>query len=255
MMDLELAGKTVLITGASKGIGFACAERFAEEGCHLRLVARTAADLDSARDKITARSKTEIQIFPCDLSVPGSVDSLMQRNTDIDILVNNAGAIPNGFITDIQEDAWRVAWDLKVFGYINMCRAAYANLKARAGGTIINIIGAGGEKPSPGYIAGGAGNAALMALSRALGATSMRDNIRVIGLNPGLIRTGRMETQLRRAAEIRYGDDSRWQDLIDARYPPGEPAHIADMAAFLASPRSAFTTGTIVTVDGGASAR
>lgn len=254
-MDLGLSGKTVLITGASKGIGLACARRFAEEGCHLRLTARTRADLEAARAEIGARQNVDIRVHPCDLADRGAAEALMADNTDIDILVNNAGAIPSGAIVDIEEDTWRTAWDLKVFGYINMCRAAHANMKANGGGVIINIIGAGGEKPTPGYIAGGAGNAALMALSRALGSTSSRDNIRVVGLNPGLIKTERMVTLLRRGAELRFGDGDRWQALLDSRYPPGEPEHIADMAAFLASPRSAFTTGTIVTVDGGSSAR
>lgn len=254
-MELELSGKTALITGASKGIGLACARRFAEEGCNLRLAARTLTDLESARDSIGARHNVNVQLFPCDLAERGAAEALMAANTDIDILINNAGAIPSGFIVDIDEDTWRTAWDLKVFGYINMCRAAYAAMKARGEGVIINIIGVGGEKPTAGYIAGGAGNAALMALTRALGATSTRDNIRVVGLNPGLIKTERMQTLLERAAEIRFADASRWRELLDARYPPGEATHIADTAAFLASPRSAFTTGTIVTVDGGSAAR
>jgi NAD(P)-dependent dehydrogenase (short-subunit alcohol dehydrogenase family) len=254
-MELELAGNTVLITGASKGIGRACALRFAEEGCHLRLVARTAADLERVQADIASRFNVEVAIYPLDLSVRGAVDTLMAENADIDILVNNAGAIPSGFINDIDADEWRAAWDLKVFGYIDMCRAAYANMKDRGGGVIVNIIGAGGEKPTPGYVAGGAGNAALMALTRAMGATSSRDNIRMVGLNPGLIQTERLETLMRRAARNRFGDEGRWQEFLDPRYPPGQPAHIADMAAFLASPRSGFTTGTIVTVDGGSSAR
>jgi len=254
-MELELAGKTVLITGASKGIGRACALRFAEEGCHLGLVARTAADLMRVQADIASRFNVEVSVYPLDLSVRGAVATLMEENADIDILVNNAGAIPSGFITDIDEDEWRAAWDLKVFGYIDMCRAAYANMKDRGGGVIVNIIGAGGQTPTPGYVAGGAGSAAVRARTRAMGSTSSRDNIRLVGLNPGLIQTERLETLMRRAARNRFGDEGRWQELLDARYPPGQPAHIADMAAFLASPRSAFTTGTIVTVDGGSSAR
>lgn len=254
-MDLKLAGKTVLITGASKGIGYACAERFAAEGCHLRLVARTLSDLVTAIERIQKNHNVEISVFDVDLAEPGAVAALMEHNHDIDILVNNAGAIPSGSLLDIDEETWRNAWDLKVFGYINMCRAAYANFKARGGGVIVNVIGAGGEKPTPGYIAGGAGNAALMALSRALGSTSLRDNIRVLGLNPGLIETERLVTLMQSAATRRFGDKSRWQELLDARHPPGKPEHIADMTAFLASPLSGFTTGTIVTVDGGSSAR
>lgn len=254
-MELNLQGKSALITGASKGIGFACAMSLAREGCNVRLVARTVNDLETAHDKIAAETGAKPAIIPADLANGDTVKGLLQDHNDIDILINNAGAIPVGFIQDIDEEAWREAWELKVFGYINMCREAYANMRERGGGVIINIIGVGGERPSAGYIAGGTGNAALMALTRGLGATSSRHGIRVVAINPGQIHTERLETMLRRAAQTRFEDEDRWQELLDARYPPGDPQHIGDMAAFLASDLSAFTTGTVITVDGGAAAR
>lgn len=254
-MDLLLTGKTALITGASKGIGFACAMRLAKEGANVRLAARTAEDLATARDSILTQADVEVQTFQIDLSDGQAVRDLMKRNRDIDILVNNAGAIPNGHIEQIDEATWRDAWDLKVFGYINTCREAFEFMKQRGSGVIINIIGAGGERPTPGYIAGGAGNAALMAMTRAIGSTSLKYGVRVLGLNPGLIHTERLEALMRQLAGHRYGDESRWQEFLDPKFPPGEPAHIADMTALLASDLSAFTTGTIITVDGGASAR
>ena len=153
-MDLGLQEKNVLITGASKGIGLACARRFAAEGCNLHLAARTEADLNQAREKIREHTDVGVSIHPVDLSVGDDARKLIESQPDLDILVNNAGAIPNGFITDIEEARWREAWDLKVFGYINTCRVAYKNMQARGGGVIINIIGAAGEKPSAGYITG-----------------------------------------------------------------------------------------------------
>jgi hypothetical protein len=254
-MDLLLKGKIALITGASKGIGFACAMRLAQEGADVRLVARTAADLVIARDSILSQSKVEVQTFQIDLSDGQAVRDLMAENQDIDILINNAGAIPNGNIGQIDETTWRDAWDLKVFGYINTCREAFEFMKQRGSGVIINIIGAGGERPTPGYIAGGAGNAALMAMTRAMGSTSLRYGVRVLGLNPGLIHTDRLEALMRHLARRNHGDESRWEEYLDPKFPPGKPAHIADMTALLASDLSAFTTGTIITVDGGASAR
>jgi NAD(P)-dependent dehydrogenase (short-subunit alcohol dehydrogenase family) len=254
-MDLQLAGKIVAITGASKGIGLACAERFAEEGCSLHLVSRTAADLEAARKMITASHDVSVDIHPIDLAARGSAEKMIDAIGQVNVLVNNAGAIPSGFLNDIDEARWRESWELKVFGYINLTREFYGSMKEAGGGVIVNVIGAGGEKPTPGYIAGGAGNAALMALSRALGSSSNRDNIRVVGLNPGLIQTERLISLMQSAAERRFGDPGRWEELLDKRYPPGQPEHIADMTAFLASPRSSFTTGTIVTVDGGSSAR
>ncbi len=253
-MDLELTGKRALITGASKGIGLACAERLADEGCDVHLVARSAEDLAAAEARIRDNANVAVTTTAADLSDSLQVGELCEASRGLDILVNNAGAIPAGSLADVDEATWREAWDLKVFGYINMCRGVYDHMRGR-GGVIINVIGAGGERPSAGYAAGAGGNAALMALTRALGGTSRKDNIRVVGVNPGQIVTERLETLQRSMAQKRWGDAERWQELWDPRYPPGQPEHIADMVAFLASPRSANTTGTIVTIDGGHCAR
>ncbi len=108
---------------------------------------------------------------------------------------------------------------------------------------------------SAGYLAGAGGNAALMGVTRALGGVSLRDGIRVVGINPGLIETERLVTMQRTHASRVLGDAERWREMLDPDFPPGQPAHIADMVAFLASPRSGNTTGTIITIDGGMCAR
>lgn len=256
-MDLKLQNKTALITGASKGIGYACALRLAKEGCNVRLVARNSVTLSDAKHTIeTQCPDISVDTFALDLSEGyPCIQELMGKNEDIDILINNAGAIPNGNILEIDDSIWRNAWELKVFGYINLCRETYATMSERKKGIIINIIGAAGDKPIPGYIAGSTGNAALMALTTALGATSLKQGIRVVGVNPGLIETDRLETQLRRLAQLKFQDAARWRELLSADFPAGKPEHIADTVAFLASDLSAFTTGTIVTVDGGTSVR
>lgn len=250
-MELGLTGRHAIVTGASKGIGFAVAQTLADEGCRVTLVARNAAELERAAGRVGRGAAA----FAADLSDGAEVDRLWTTLGTPDILVNNAGAIPAGDIAAIDEATWRAAWDLKVFGYINLCRHAMGAMAARGSGVIVNVIGAGGEKPVPGYIAGAGGNAALMAITRALGSTSLAHGVRVVGVNPGPIRTARMETMLRVNAKDKLGDEDRWRELLDARHPPGEPAHIAALVAFLASDLSANTTGTIVTADGGASGR
>ena len=144
-MDLHLTGRTAVVTGASKGIGKAVAERLASEGVHVHLVARTQADLDAVAQDIRARYQVDVAVWPLDLSDGANVDRLFAETADANILVNNAGAIPRGTIEEVEEDAWRAAWDLKVFGYINMCRRYFAAMKARKEGVIINIIGAPGR--------------------------------------------------------------------------------------------------------------
>ena len=168
-MDLNLRGKRVLITGASKGIGAAAAEAFAEEGCDLLLVARSSDALDALAGKLRSAHQINAVAHACDLRKPDHLAGLARVAADIDILVNNAGDIPGGAIDKIDEAAWRHAWELKVFGYINLTRMIYAQMKARGHGIIVNDIGAAGEKFDANYICGSAGNAALMAFTRALG--------------------------------------------------------------------------------------
>lgn len=251
-MNLELKGRKVVITGASKGIGLSTAENFAEAGANIVLVARGGAALAAAAGQLTSRYGAAVETAALDLAVSGSAETLAAAHGDADILVNNAGDIPRGRIDAIGEAEWRAAWDLKVFGYINMCRAFYAAMKARGQGVIVNVIGAGGERPSADYICGSAGNAALMALTRGLGSASHADGIRVVGINPGPVRTDRFERAARHIARQRMGDADRWQELF-AKMPfgrPAEPDEIGATVAFIASPRSAYTSGTIVTIDG-----
>ena len=169
-MDLGLRGKKALITGASKGIGRACAEVLAGEGCDVALVSRTAADLEAARAEIAGKYNVGVRVFPLDLSDSKNVDKVASECPDIDILVNNAGAIPAGNLDQITEDRWRDAWDLKVFGNINMCRQFYAAMRTRGRGVIINIMDVAGEKVDRTYIAASTGNPA--SASAAVGAAA-----------------------------------------------------------------------------------
>ena len=253
-MDLGLAGKRALVTGASKGIGRATAGVLAREGCDVHLVARNAGELAAFAAGLSLSSGRRITYSALDLADGRNVERLCVEVTGLDILVNNAGAIPAGTLDSVDEASWRSAWDLKVFGYINLCRRVYADMRGR-GGVIVNVIGAGGERVSAGYVAGAGGNAALMAVTRALGSVSTRDRIRVVGINPGLIETERLVTMQRTHAARVLGDAERWREMLDPEFPPGRPEHIADMVAFLASPRSSNTTGTVITIDGGMCAR
>ena len=156
----------------------------------------------------------------------------------------------------MDEARWRHAWELKVFGYINLTRAIYAHMKARGRGVIVNDIGAAGERMDASYIAGSTGNAALYAFTRALGGRALRDGVRVVGVSPGPVETDRLVARMKAAARTRFGDETRFRELM-AGYPLGraaKPREIADLMAFLASDRSAYTTGVVFTVDGGFSA-
>jgi len=256
-MDLKLAGKTALITGGSKGIGRATAEVFAAEGCNVIIISRTPDTLAAVKSAIAQKSNVRVDTVAADLSDSTNVDRLAQDFPDIDILVNNAGAIPGGSLLNVDEATWRRAWDLKVFGYVNMCRRFYALMKARGRGVIVNVVGNAADTHDPEYICGVAGNAALTAFSQSLGCVSAKDGIRVIALSPGPVETDRIVTLMKKKAKDRTGDENNWQEL---RKPLpfqrcATPGEIGAMAAFLASPLSGYTSGSVVTIDAGLSAR
>lgn len=252
-MDLKLDTARILITGASRGIGATVAEAFAAEGSALHLAARSSEALEALATRLRDAYGVEVTVHPTDLREPGAAVALAKAADDCTVLVNNAGDIPAGSIETIDEEAWRRAWELKVFGYINLSREFYRRMKQARGGVIINVIGAGGEALDFNYAAGCTANAALMAFTRTLGGNSLRDGIRVVGVNPGYIATERLIGLLQAHAERDLGSAEKYTDLL-ARMPggrPGEPEEIATAVVFLASPRSAYTTGIILTVDGG----
>ena len=256
-MDLELSGKTAVITGGSKGIGLAVARGLAAEGCALHLAARNAVDLDAARDAIAEQHGVPVTLSACDLSDSAAQAGLFAACGDADILINNAGAIPVGDLASVDEASWRSAWDLKVFGFINMCRHFHCAMAARGRGVIVNVIGVAGDRPNAGYIAGSAGNAALMQFTCALGGASVEQGVRVVGVNPGATATDRMVTMLRGRAEAVLGDSERWREMLkgEPQGRPGQPEEIADLVVFLASARASWISGTVINADGGKASR
>src|SRR5437763_16458679 len=172
-MDLKLSGKTVLITGGSRGIGFACAMAFASEGCAVHIAWRSKESLEAARENIRGRHNGPVEIHSADFSKGDTARAVVNAVGHADILVNNAGAIPRGDVLTMTEPKWREAWDLKVFGYVNTTRAMLEKMYARRTGTVVNIIGLAGEAYNYDYVAGTMANAGLMAFTRAVGSKSV----------------------------------------------------------------------------------
>jgi 3-oxoacyl-[acyl-carrier protein] reductase len=253
-MDLQLKGRRALVTGASRGIGFATAQTLAREGCHVILVARAADSLKEAVRTLQTIEGASVESMAVDLGRPGAAEEVARAFPAIDILVNNAGDIPGGTLEQVTEERWRASWDVKVFGYINLSREYFSRMRVRSKpAVIVNIIGSAGEMLDATYIAGSVGNAALMAFTRSLGSTSVDHGIRVVGINPGPVGTDRIRKILRARAAQSLGSEDRWGEL-EAKYPMGRvatPDEIAFAVAMLASPRSGYTSGTVLTVDAG----
>ena len=253
-MDLGLAGRSALVTGASKGIGHAAARALAAEGCGpIHLAARDAAALAACAQELARDFGVEAVVHALDLSKSSSQRSLAAACGEIDILVNNAGAIPRGTLLEIDESRWRESWDLKVFGYINLTREIYRMMSARRRGVIVNVVGMAGERPDATYLAAGSGNAALIYFTEALGGASLKDGVRVLGVNPGPVLTDRYIGGAERRAEARLGAAARWRELLTA-LPLGraaEPAEVASLIAYLASDQASYLSGVLVRIDGG----
>jgi NAD(P)-dependent dehydrogenase (short-subunit alcohol dehydrogenase family) len=243
-MDLGLNGKSVLITGGSKGIGLACAQAFAAEGCDVHLAARDPARLETARAQLNGQAT----VHAVDLRDAAALRNLAAACADIDILVNNAGDIPGGSLQSVDEARWRQAWELKVFGYINLSRDLHARMSARKNGVILNVIGMAAERPSFEYICGAAGNAALAGFTKALGKGMAQHGVRVLGVHPPSTRTDRLVAVMKGAAKAKFGDENRYPEIAGSGAFVGmmEPEQVGDVVAFLASPRCGQISGVVM---------
>ena len=199
-MDLGLSGKIVVVTGASKGIGYGCAAAFAGEGARVVLVSRSAANLDAAMAKLPPAARDAARAIVADLvdaaEAERMIDEAERDVGPIDILVNSAGAARRYAPAELDAAAWHAAMDAKYFSYIHPIDAALRRMAARGRGAIVNIIGSGGKVANPVHLPGGAANAALMLATAGLAAAFAPKGIRINGINPGATLTGRVEEGL-----------------------------------------------------------
>ncbi len=253
-MELNLKGRSVLITGSSRGIGLAIARGFAAEGCNLRLAARDPERLKQVAGEIGTAHGVKVDIFPLDLSRYEAVVELGAACGDMDILVNNAGGIPRGTLMEVDAATWRRAWDLKVFGYIDLTRIILAKMCERRSGTIVNVIGAAGERADPNYVAGCVGNAALNMFVQCIGGETVRHGVRVCAVNPGPIMSERFMQGMLWRAEKRFGDKNRWPEILEKDLPikrAGTVDEVANTVVFLASDRASYISGAAIRIDAG----
>lgn len=265
-MNLELTGKNVVITGASKGIGLAIAHAFAAQGARVALIARNPETLESARQQLLEKGH-EAAIISADLTDPiaaeAAIADAQAQLGGIDILINSAGAARRTEPELLDAHAWRAALDAKFFPYIHAQDAVLSRLLARAkqsgeplsGAAIVNIVGTGGKQPTSTHLAGGSANAALLLSSVGLARHYARYGIRINAINPGFTYTGRVDQAITlEAARKGITKDEALREA-EAQIPLGrfaQPEEIADLALFLASARASFINGAVVPVNGGA---
>ena len=259
-MELGLSGRIVVVTGASKGIGFACAAAFLAEDASVAMVSRSRENLDAAVARLPAAARSP-RVFAADMidveATARTIDAIEAQLGPIDVLVNSAGAAKRYTPDDLDATAWHAAMDAKFFSYIHPLEAVVKRMAARGRGAIVNVIGMGGKVASTVHIAGGAANAALMLATVGYAAAYAPKGVRINGINPGQTATGRVREGLAVEAKLTGVDVEELRRRSEARIPlrrMGTPEEVAQVALFLASDRASYVTGAIVPMDGGSGA-
>ena len=257
-MDLGLEGKTVLVTGGSKGIGRAVARTLATEGAHVAICSRDEGTLKDAAAEIERATGRRIEVVPGDLSRREEVSRVaaasLARLGRLDILVNNAGAIKGGDFLTTPDEEWLNGWSLKLLGYIRMAREVLPHMQKQGGGRIVNVVGAAARNPAATYMMGGTANAALINFTKALSDLGARSNVLVTGVSPGPVKTERWDNLMAQQAKAAGQNLESYVKERSQELPLGRialPEEVADVVCFLASQRASFLTGITITIDGG----
>jgi len=258
-MNLGIAGRNALITGASLGIGYATAQELLREGVNVALIARNAARLEKSAANLINPAHAKIVALAGDLSDTAQISSLFEQATlalgPIEILINNAGSTPAGGL-ELSDDVWLSSINLKLMGYVRTTRLAIPSMRERKWGRIINVIGLGAYQSNPQYLAGGAINAALLAVTRTLAKIGARERVTVNGVNPGPTATPRWNDLVAQRARAAKRGIEEERALSLARSPSGRAGtaeEVAALIAFLASEQAAHVNGALIGIDGGAS--
>jgi 3-oxoacyl-[acyl-carrier protein] reductase len=258
-MQVRMDGRAALITGASMGLGLAMAERFAQSGADVALVARRESQLALAREKILSSEAVtqdvRVSTYVCDVSEGDQITSLYdQVSADmgkIDILVNNAGAARAGPIEQVSDADWQFDLNLKLFSVIRLARLILPGMKQRKWGRIINVLNTAAKTPSANSSPTSVTRAAGMALTKVLAGEGAGHNILVNALNIGRIKSD----QIQRAYDGANTELSFEEFVAESgkRLPMGrmgEAEECANIACFLCSEQGSYISGTSINVDG-----
>src|SRR5438034_8191676 len=255
-MEVNLAGRTAVITGASKGIGLAIAKRFAGAGAEVAIIARGREALDDAVKTIRASSRARVAAVQANVALAADLqrayDEAIRLFGKIDIVVNNAGTSRTGAFEEITDEVWREDFDQKLFAAIRLTRLVWPQMKERRWGRILNTLNIGAKAPRAASAPTSVSRAAGMALTKVLANEGAPFNILVNALLIGFIEA---DQHVRGAAKagLALADyyKERSKDIPLGR--PGRSEEFANLACFLVSDAGSYITGTAINVDGGMS--
>jgi NAD(P)-dependent dehydrogenase (short-subunit alcohol dehydrogenase family) len=257
-MDLGLKDKVVAITGASKGIGYACAETFLKEGAKVAICARTVDSLEAAAERLREDSGGEVLAVSADLGKREDARRFMQAVYDhfgrLDVLVSCAGSSPGGLLEDITEEQWFASMNLKFMGYVRAMTEAIPLIRQSGGGSIVNVVGNDGVKPIYFELTPSAANAADLAVNAALAEQYGAQGIRINAVNPGPVATDRWDGLEKQMAKDKGITQDEAHQLALASLPLGRictAQEVANVVVFVASDRASYMNGASILVDGG----
>jgi 3-oxoacyl-[acyl-carrier protein] reductase len=243
-MDLQLIGKRALVTGASSGLGLACAKALIAEGATVTLVARGAARLEKARASLGPRAHA----LAADLSTPADIDRMVREAEalmgGIDILVANAGGPPPGSFESTAVEAYPAALQLSLISTVAMCKATVPAMRERGWGRVVAITSIAVREPIAQLILSNTARAGLTGFLKTLATEVAADGVTVNSVQPGLHATDRLR-------EV-FGDTDKLASGLPVRK-LGDPEDFGRIVAFLCSPTACFITGSAIPVDGGSS--
>lgn len=260
-MDLGIEGKSAIVTGGSKGIGYEAAKRLLEEGARVTICARNADLLDKARDALTRATGGEVQAVVADMTKPDDIKNLVgkagARFGPVQILLNNAGEMHTGHFNVMTEERLRLQLETKLFGYMRIIRLVYPMMKAKGWGRIVNVIGGAGKQPDPVSLGSSITNAALLSLTKSLSNDWGKEGITVNGVCPGYVDT---DNWVRNMQGVLQAGDFEAKDEKELRVNApknnamsrwGRPEELSGAIAFLCSDAASYITGVTVNTDGG----
>ena len=259
-MDLQLTGKVALITGATGGLGAACARELAREGARLFLCARTESDLEELAAELRKAGCDSVSSLAADLTSPEAAGAVaVSAETafgKVDVLVNCAGASAGGVFWELPDSVWEDSLALKFMATVRMIRAVLPGMIGRRYGRIVTLVGNSGREPDPRMLPGAAANAGLLAVTAGLARDVAEHGVVINAVNPGPTRTGRwegmMESFAARSGKAPEEEERSFLDAIPQKR-LGTAGEIARLVAFLASDAAPHVTGRSITADGGAS--
>ena len=253
-MDLGIRGKVALVAASSKGLGRAVAEELAAEGAHLVMCARGKEALDKTAESIRQTTGVKVVAVAADVSNPADAARVVKAAFDelgkVDILVTNSGGPPSGTFENLTAEMWDAATSLLLKSAVELTRAVLPGMKERRWGRILNVTSIAAKQPIEGLMLSNSLRAAVIGFARTLATEVAPFNVTVNNLLPGYTRTDRVQELARATGGSSTDIVSRWEKEI----PMGrlcEPREFAALAAFLASERASYITGSSIAVDGG----